>query len=192
MQNKYKIAFISLLALVISTVVYILFLVMTPREDVKTYVESTIDMKNPSLALKLDKIQTNEIINYYLVELQEESNIKYTFVLDNFALLTGDIKVFDQTVRLYVYFKPVVLESGNLLLEIESFSMGSLELPRKEILRYISKEYKLPDWVYVDLNEENIIIDLNSFDYEKIKFNASKIDLVSDELEFNIYLPIGN
>ena len=192
MQNKYKIAFISLLALVMSTVVYVLFLVMTPREDVKTYVESTIDMENPSLALKLDKIQTNEIINYYLVELQEESNIKYTFVLDNFALLTGDIKVFDQTVRLYVYFKPVVLESGNLLLEIESFSMGSLELPRKEILRYISKEYKLPDWVYVDLNEENIIIDLNSFDYEKIKFNASKIDLVSDELEFNIYLPIGN
>lgn len=192
MQNKYKIAFITLLALVISTIVYILFLVMTPREDIKTYVESTIDMENPSLTLKLDKEQTNEIINYYLVELQKDSKIKYTFVLDNFAMLTGDIKVFDQTIRLYVYFKPVVLESGNLLLEIESFSMGSLELPKKEILRYISNEYKLPDWVYVDLNEENIIVDLNGFDYEKIKFNASKIDLVSDELEFNIFLPIGN
>lgn len=192
MKNKFKTAFIALFALVISVVVYFLFLIMLPREDINKYVETEINIKEPSLTLELNKKETNEIINYYLFDLQKESKVKYTFVLDNLALLVGDIKVFDQTIQLYMYFKPKVLPTGNLLLEIESISMGSLTLPTKEILKYISREYNLPKWVYVDLDKENVVVDLNNFKLEKIKFNATKIDLVADELEFNIYFPTKN
>lgn len=188
MKKNWKIILIISLLIIFSLITFIFIRATEKREEIN--ITEKNDTTSPSFQLKLNKNQTNELINFYLEDFQKDSKIKYTFVLDNFALIQGDFEILGKTLKLYFYLKPNVLENGNVELIVESISIGTLELPSSDILKYIKNNYKIPAWVKINPNEDKISINLDEFKLKSgIYANASKIDLVNDQIELNIFIP---
>lgn len=188
MKKYWKQILIALIVIVLALITFVYIRAITEREEIKVVEKNNTE--TPSFQLKLNKAQTNELINFYLEDFQKDSKIKYTFVLENLALIQGDFELLGKTLKLYFYFRPSVLEDGNVELSVESISVGTLELPSSDILKYIAKNYKIPDWVLIKPNDDKILIKLNEFKLENgIYFSAEKTDLINDQIEVNVFIP---
>ena len=169
-------------------IIIFLFVNASKTRETIPYTGKTNSNNNPTFSVNLSTNQTNELINFYLEDYQKNSDIKYTFYLENVALIKGDFEFLGTKMKLYFYLEPKVLDNGNVELEVISISLGTLELPRKQILNYITNNYKIPNWV--EIKEDKIIMNLDRFKLKNdIYFSAKKIDLINKEIEMNVFLP---
>lgn len=92
------------------------------------------------------------------------------------------------TIPLYIYFQPSKMEDGSILLRITEISVGSLSLPKAEVLAYLQKNYKLPAFVKIDSEQAQVQVQLTEL---KNKFGlygkANTIDLYNDQFIVDIY-----
>lgn len=152
-------------------------------------IEKTIT-KSPSFAIKLNKNQVNAIVAYSLSNYLKKSQIKYTFQLKDQAVLKGEFKLLGYPVQFLLYFDPYVMNNGDVQLRARHLALGQLELPIGTVMNYISHSYKIPKWVKLDSKSKTIDLKLNEFKTKQgIQFKATKIDLVNDEIDLNVYLP---
>ena len=92
----------------------------------------------------------------------------------------------------YLYFEPSVLKNGDVQLKAKSISIGTLSLPISELMKFVKLKFKLPEWVEVNSKEEQIIMHLSEFQLKGgMYIGADKIDLVGDEILFNVFLPVS-
>ena len=146
--------------------------------------------KESTFQVQLTKSQTNELLNYYLNEFQKDSKVKYSFVLENQALLQGTFPFMGHDLIFYLYFEPTVTDGGNVQLKAKSISIGTLSLPISELMKYVKTQFKLPAWVIVNSKDEIIELHLNEFQLKGgMYLGAEKIDLLGDEIKFNVFLP---
>lgn len=190
-KNYWKISFLILLGLVVGSTAFIGTRIFTIREpDYKEIPKITQREGEPVLTINSEKEKVNELINFFLEDFQEDSDVKYTFSLENEAMLNGEFKILGVPIDFYLYFEPYVTENGNVQLKAKSLSVGSLNLPMKEAMRIVKKNYKLPSWVEVDPDELTVMIRLDKFRMQNGMYvKADKIDLVNDEIRFSLYLP---
>ncbi len=93
-----------------------------------------------------------------------------------------------QKIPLYIYFQPSKLDDGSVLLTVSEVSAGTLGLPRAEILTYLKKNYKLPDFISVDVESSSILIQTTAITNNLgIYVKANTIDLYNDQIIFDIY-----
>ncbi|MEG0285146.1 MULTISPECIES: YpmS family protein [Vagococcus] len=189
-KNPWRVAFLTLLAVVIGFISVLMFRISTPR--------MTYDAKLPVIETKekaifdinMKKEQVNDAINFFLEESMKESGVDYSFVLENQAMIDGTFNLLGHETHFYLYFEPYVLNDGNVQLKAKSLSVGSLNVPIPAMINYISSTTDLPNWIEMDADQQLINLHLNKFQLDNgMSIRAKKINLINDEISFSIYLP---
>ncbi|WP_086445523.1 YpmS family protein [Candidatus Enterococcus lemimoniae] len=189
--NHWKVAFIVLIGLIIGSAAFVFIRVTQVREPNYTPVPELVEKDGtPVIAIQSKKKQINALIDFYLGDFQKGSDITYKFYLENEAMLNGTFEVLGHPIQFYLYFDPYVMDNGNVQLKAKSLSIGTLGLPMKEILKFVQRDYKLPNWVEVNPDDSTVLLRLDQFRMQNGLFiRAEKINLVDDDIRMNIYLP---
>lgn len=192
--NRWKFAFILLLAAQLAFLAVIASRVIEVREPVTGILEQ--ENKNNDISIGVfstSKDELNKTLANYVSDLQTK-NFSYQFYASSTTMLfEGTYTFLGFEVPLYIYFEPYTTESGAIQLKVTSFSAGTLPLPEGEVLKYIAKGYDWPEFVTVDSQSSIITIDLTKLkNSENIYLKARTIDLKNDVITFEIYKKIKN
>lgn len=147
--------------------------------------------KYSKINVSMDKKQMNATINYYLRKKLSNKKMKYRFLVTNKVILMGTTKILGQNVSFTLVNTPKITNDGNIELNVDTVSIGTLKVPKKYILSYIKKNYDLGEFAKISPNKKKIKIILNSFSNKKgIIIKAHKLDLQNDNLEVKVYIPM--
>ncbi|HEM3173074.1 TPA: YpmS family protein [Streptococcus suis] len=185
--NIWKWLSLAQLALLIGCGIVLYTRIQTDREDLTKLVQtSTEDTKVGTFSTNRE--QLNQTLTNYLKEYQTEEFSYQLFVTSQQVVFEGSYQVFGVTIPLYIYFQPSKMEDGSILLRITEISVGSLSLPKAEVLAYLQKNYKLPAFVKIDSEQAQVQVQLTEL---KNKFGlygkANTIDLYNDQFIVDIY-----
>ena len=190
MSKIWKWLFLGLLALNLALVSVVSYRIMTP-------VETTSSVSLPKGATKIGKYSmTREELDAALTGFaQDYSTDKMRFkvkVTSSKIVFESSYKVLGHPVPLYVYFTPVVSESGAIVLHVSELSAGTLKLPVSDVLKMIKRSTNLPDYIAIDSKKGKVTLNIQSMKNEKgITARAQSLDLVNDRIEFDIYKTIN-
>ncbi|HEM5197570.1 TPA: YpmS family protein [Streptococcus suis] len=185
--NIWKWLFLAQLALLIGCGIVLYTRIQTDREDlIKLVQTSTEDTKVGTFSTNRE--QLNQTLTNYLKEYQTEEFSYQLFITSQQVVFEGSYQIFGVTIPLYIYFQPSKMEDGSILLRITEISVGSLSLPKAEVLAYLQKNYKLPAFVKIDSEQAQVQVQLTEL---KNKFGlygkANTIDLYNDQFIVDIY-----
>ena len=190
-ENPWKLAFFILIGIIIGTAIFLYIRITAEREKSSVLETPAVVTGEPSFQVQITKDQANQLINFYLNDFQAKSPVKYRFVLENQALLNGTFHFLGHDLNFYLYFEPYVLDNGDVQLKAKSISIGRLSLPISELMSYVKNNFKLPSWVETDTKNEQMIIHLSQYKLANGMYvQAEKIDLLDDNIKFNVFLPI--
>lgn len=189
--NYWKYSFIVLLALVIGTLGFIAYNVSAPQtKQVQT--EKMIKAGS-TFDIQMHKKQINSVVAYYLENYLENSKVKYNFTLDQQAILSGQFKFLGFPVEFNLFFKPYVLENGDIQLRAKQLAVGQLKVPMSFVFNYIQRQYKFPKWVVLNAHKSRITLRLNEFKLANgMQVKARHIDLKNDKIDLSVYVPLKN
>lgn len=186
--NPWQIATLVLLGLILGTGVWLAHSLLTPVEQPAS--TTTTTSGDPAMTVSLTKRQANEIVEYYLNDVQKGSPVKYSLTLADQAVLGGTFKFFGQPVKFQLLFDPLVLKNGNVELKARQLNVGSLPVPISYVMSYAHSNFKLPKWVTMNSKKKTVVLDLNKFKLASgMQIKATKIDLPNSEINFSVYLP---
>lgn len=138
------------------------------------------------------KEQLNKTVVSYLEDYQKKGMTYKLYATSSQILFEGTYTLLGYEVPLYVYFQPSRLENGAVQLKVTSFSVGTLPLPEDQVLKYIKSSYDLPKFVKIQPNQSTITINVQNLDNEEgIYLKAQTINLVNDDISFDIYKKSG-
>ncbi|MGV3027508.1 YpmS family protein [Streptococcus hyovaginalis] len=185
----WKYLFIILLALNLAFVSVVVYRVLQPREQ-KMTAENTSKRKTPIKAGSF--VTTREELNNTAAAFLEDYQTKgfrYEFyTTSSQVLFQGTYTLLGYEVPLYVYFEPFVLSNGNVQLEVKSVSAGTLSLPKKEVLSYISNAYDIPDFLAIKPKKSEIILSLKDIELSNgLYAQATEFDLANDRIRFDLF-----
>ena len=185
MSKVWKWLFLGLLALNLALVSVVTYRVMTPVE--------TSSVSLPKGATKIGRYSmTKEELDAALTGFAQDKMHFKVNVTNSKIVFESSYKVLGYAVPLYVYFTPVVSESGAIVLKVSDLSAGSLSLPVSDALKMIKRSTKLPDYISIDNKKEKVTLNIQSMKNEKgITARAKSLDLVNDRIEFDIYKTIN-
>lgn len=188
--NPWKTAFFLLLALILGSGAFLTSRILAIREPNYKAAPTVQRKGDPILSINTNKEKVNQVIDYYLEEYLDNGDIQYHFALENEAMLTGEFEILTFPVTFYLYFDPFVMENGNVQLRAKSLSVGTLNLPVSEVMKMVKRNFKFPEWIEVNSEEQNIMIRLDKFQMANGLFmKANRINLLDDEIQFSLYLP---
>ncbi|MFC6171278.1 YpmS family protein [Loigolactobacillus jiayinensis] len=186
--NWWKWLFIALVAILLGSGAYLGAKLTTPAPTNTS--SETVIKRDPTFAVNLNKSQVNAVISYYLNHYLKDSKIKYDFDLDEQAILKGKFKLLGYPVPFSIYFDPYVKENGDVELKARRMEIGSLSVPIKTVMNYISHSYKFPKWVVLSSSNKTITLKLNEFKMKNgMQIKATRIDLPNNKINLNVYIP---
>ncbi|WP_251546712.1 YpmS family protein [Limosilactobacillus caecicola] len=188
-RNYWKWAFWALIIIILGSGIFLYSRVTAPT-TVPT--ESSAPARTASsFEINLNRKQVNALSSNYLDRLLKGNNIKYRFVVGTqYATVIGSTKFLGAKVQFAINFIPERQSNGNVLLKAKGLSVGRLNLPIKYVMGYIKKQYKLPNWVYVNQKKRTILLDLNKYSKQhSLHYAAEKIDIKNGEFRFLISIP---
>ncbi|HEL1675304.1 TPA: YpmS family protein [Streptococcus suis] len=185
--NIWKWLFLAQLALLIGCGIVLYTRIQTDREDLTKLVQTSGEDTKVG-TFSTNREQLNQTLTNYLKEYQTEEFSYQLFITSQQVVFEGSYQVFGVTIPLYIYFQPSKMEDGSILLRITEISVGSLSLPKAEVLAYLQKNYKLPAFVKIDSEQVQVQVQLTEL---KNKFGlygkANTIDLYNDQFIVDIY-----
>ena len=184
--NIWKWLFLGLVSLLVALCLVIQSRMATPRETVRQLHQTakTSDVQVGTMTTTRD--QFNDTIKYLLKKYHLSD---YKVYADNQQiLLEGQLSLLGKDYPLYIYFQPSKLENGNILLTVKDFSVGTFQIPQKMVLRLLSKNKNIPDFIQISPKESTITIVLPEIDNDfGIYVKANTIDLYNDKIVFDLY-----
>ncbi|HEL1960236.1 TPA: YpmS family protein [Streptococcus suis] len=185
--NIWKWLFLAQLALLIGCGIVLYTRIQTDREDLTKLVQTSGEDTKVG-TFSTNREQLNQTITNYLKEYQTEEFSYQLFITSQQVVFEGSYQIFGVTIPLYIYFQPSKMEDGSILLRITEISVGSLSLPKAEVLAYLQKNYKLPAFVKIDSEQAQVQVQLTEL---KNKFGlygkANMIELYNDQFIVDIY-----
>lgn len=189
--KKWKKLFFLLLGINVVIIGLLIVMMKLPNRDEAYFTESLENNQYAPLSIQTNKENLNQIINHYLNDQGLTGAFDYKVILDEAVELYGSIPVFSQNVQLKLTFEPTALENGDIVLQQKSISVGRLQLPVPYVLKLVHDHYKLPKWVYIRPNEENIYVSLQSMKLKSdVKVKVDQFNLQDDEIRFTLLVPI--
>ncbi|CAM3898491.1 YpmS family protein [Mesobacillus zeae] len=191
MKNKWKISFFVLLGIVALTLGVLFFMITAPADDM-AYRQGQLDEKKESVKLqvKTNKSDMNKVLNHYLEEESKAGSIDYRVALGEEVELYGTMPLFSENVNMKMTFEPKALKNGDLVLRQKNISVGSLNLPVSYVLKMVMNNYNLPEFVYIQPNEEMVYISLQKLKLKgDVKVRADRFDLQKDNISFTLQVP---
>jgi uncharacterized protein YpmS len=193
MKNKWKVAFFILLGVVGILFVTLFIMASTPFNRPETDYKNVgiTEDEHVSFLVRTNKADLNKVMNHYLVEEGFTGPIDYQVFVKDQVELYGTVPVFGQNLEMLLTFEPQALENGDLLLKQKSISIGSLNLPVAYVMKVIQQNYKLPNWVEIEPNNESIYVSLQEMELKSdIKVRANSFDLKRDDISFTLWVPV--
>ncbi|MFB4163231.1 YpmS family protein [Alteribacillus sp. JSM 102045] len=188
--NLWKWLFITLSIVNIGVIIWLYLLFnSTPAEPIFPQRES-VEETDVEFSIVTDRDNLNQLINRYLDELSEGERASYSVELDSKVRLKGSVRAFNQQIPATVVLEPVVQENGDLVLQQESISLGKLQLPNRQVLGYIKKNYEMPEWIEVNPKREDIYVAVTDIsNNQNIEVKAEQFNLTNDRISFSVHTP---
>ncbi|MBM7643812.1 uncharacterized protein YpmS [Scopulibacillus daqui] len=191
MKNKWKMAFFTLLGIVVIVLVltgvfFFSFLAIGGKTQ-----NIPNDVKNnsqPIFTVQADKEQLDHLINNE-IQRHQTGNLNYSVNMDNDVRVNGSLGVLGTSMPFSIAFNPVV-ENGDVILKEKTVKLGKFNLPDKQVLKFINFGTKLPDWVIVQPDKRQIYINVTKIPLNKdIDFylKAKQIQLSSNKIIFELH-----
>lgn len=187
--NKWKWAFLSLVAALVALSLVVIGRISTTREETTSGVVTTLSPDGEKIGtFTTTKDQLNTLLASYLKDYQTDEFSYYVTLTNQFLLFEGVYTIWGIDIPLYIYFQPNKLNDGSILLTVSEISAGTLSLPKEEILTYIQRQSDLPSFVTIDAEKAAVTVRLPEIENKQgIYIQANTIDLYTDELIFDIY-----
>ncbi|THB61283.1 DUF2140 family protein [Vagococcus silagei] len=189
-SNPWRIAFLTVIALIIGAFLFIGSRIFTSRT---TYDPSQpkVELKGePAVQIKMKKEQVNRLVTYYFKDFINDSDVDLHFVLENNALVQGTFPILGHNTKFYLYFEPYVINDGNVQLRAKELSIGTLNVPISAVMNYMTHSIDFPNWIDVDSKQNMITLHLDQFALKNgMSVKANKINLIDDQISFDLYLP---
>ncbi|HFI0529474.1 TPA: YpmS family protein [Streptococcus suis] len=185
--NSWKWLFLILLAMVLGTSIVVINRLESKREDLTKLVPTNSEDAKVG-RFETNKEQLNATIAEYLKEYQTDTFQYKVYLTSQLAIFEGDYQLLGMDIPLYIYFFPSRLEDGSISLAVQEISAGTLSLPKREVLTYLQKNYKLPDIVKIDAENATIQIQLPAIENKfGLYGKVNTIDLYNDQIVVDIY-----
>lgn len=189
-KNYWKIAF---LVLAVCNLVFIfgIGLLLFLSSDQKKIPDETSDTKNYSeFTIDTQKEDLNKLINYYIEKEGLNGPIHYDVFLTDEVELYGEVAVFSQALQLKMTFEPKALENGDLVLQQKDVYLGDVKMPVSYIMKFIRDAYKLPSWVIIQPNDQQVYVALQQMRLNNgIQVRVQEFDLGEDRISMKMLVP---
>lgn len=188
----FKISFFALVivnSVIILTIGILLFWPI-PKEEIDSAKRVAPTGDSSEFVVRTTKENINDLVNAYLSELLKDTKHHYSINLDEEVQLIGELPFFSTTLPLQINFEPIVQKNGDLILQVESISVGKLELPNKQIMHYVGESLPMPEWVIVNADEEEIYVKITDMDIKSnFKVYAEEFNLEKNIIALKIDVP---
>lgn len=193
MTNKFSIwkyLFLILLAMNLAFVGVVAYRIIQPREQ---RISQQSDSKGKASAIKAGSfVTTREELNNtaaaFLEDYQSKGLTYEFYTTSSQVLFQGSYRLLGYEIPLYVYFEPYVLKNGDVQLQVTSVSAGTLTLPKKEVLSYISNAYDIPKFLAIKPKKSEIILLLKDIKLSNgLYAKATEFDLANDRISFDLF-----
>ncbi|PPA71198.1 YpmS family protein [Jeotgalibacillus proteolyticus] len=190
MRNRWKIAFWTLAAIILFTIIFIMYQLFRPVEQIPA---DAAPMVPPEVQAEFNVTTTKEdltIVANRFIEEELNGSINYSLALEDVVALNGSLPVFNSQIDFLMTFDAEALENGDLLLTQESLSLGAIDLPVANVLKFIGDSYEFPEWVTIQPNDQQIIVQVTDIDLAGgLNVKTNSFDLREDDISFSIYVP---
>ncbi|WP_227937864.1 YpmS family protein [Alkalihalobacillus deserti] len=188
--NRWRIAFFTLVGLIFLLVFTVVLLF---HKNFPEVMDEHFIQQAPLTDEAIFTIQTNKgCLNALIASRIENTRSEVPFMVE----LTEDkvqfrsaFSVLGQEVPVTVNFLPDVVANGDLLLKVETFSLGLLNLPVEQVLQLISGWIHFPDWIKtypVDSVVELKVTEIKVNEDDTIHFRFTRFDLEQDLIELEM------
>lgn len=186
-RNIWKWLFLLLLAAILGFGMVAASRMLTRREDT-SQIQQTEGAETKIGTFTTTRDQLNDTVATYLKDYQTKDFSYKLYASNQMVLFEGEYAILGQKIPLYIYFQPSKLDDGSVLLSVSEISAGTLSLPKAEILNYLKKNYKLPSFISIDVDNASILIQLTAIKNSLgIYAKANTLDLYNDQIIFDIY-----
>ena len=189
-MKKWKLFFGSLLAANILVVGLLLIIVFqpSPTQDRQKSDKAIVD--GVELDIQTNKKDLTQLINYYLRKESRNQRVNYEVFLADEVQLIGELPVFEKTINMVLAFEPEVQKNGDVTLRQKSISLGELQLPVFIVLKYIKDNYKMPEWVIINPEEQTVYVALQKMKLKSdFRVKVKTFNLQQDEIIFQLVVP---
>ena len=118
--TSWKWAFLTLLAIVLGSVIWLFIQVAIPYSNEQKQLDQGISNETEEaipFQVAAEKEQINLLIDQYITEKQTGQSVNYQFQLTDQAELAGTFKVFGINIPFHLDLDPFVMENGNIQLK---------------------------------------------------------------------------
>lgn len=194
-RNPWKTAFFIFLGMIAVVILSLVIKVKSIPEirtglATKENLETTVwEPEEASFEIHMTKRQANKLIQPYLEKFQEDSLVKYEFIIADEAILRGNFEVFGFEVAYTIYLEPRVLENGDVDLFARDIFLGSMSLPVPEVLKIVGETVEFPAWVGIDSENQTFVLHLEQLTLENgMRFKLKEINLQEDSIQADVFL----
>lgn len=188
-DDPWKKRFILLAGLNIFIIFAILLLVFWPVSKTNLP-KGKYFVPDAEFTISSNKNNLNQLINSYLATLPGNEDLSYYVTLEEDVQIHGTLEAFNTKVPLNMQLKPIVQKNGDIVLDLDSISIGRLFLPNNKVLKYLKDKYPLPEWVVVDPDTEKIYVAVTNIEpRSNFKVSVKEFDVKNDHLSFRITVP---
>ncbi|WP_332694135.1 YpmS family protein [Halalkalibacter lacteus] len=191
-NQVWKIAFFALSGLVVLVIIFlfVLFQRYFPEVDENHFIQKQPTEEEATFNIQTNKAKLNTLIASRIE--QTPSDISYMVeLLDENVQFRSAFRILGQEVPVTINFKPVVVPNGDLLLKVETFSVGILSLPVDQVLQFISNWIEVAEWIVTYPSERVVEVKVTEIKVDKnesIRFRFLTFDLEKDNIELEMII----
>ncbi|BAB04900.1 YpmS family protein [Halalkalibacterium halodurans] len=175
---------LALLTLIFATVLAFLFRLSWSSEPY--HFEDAEEMKGEaSFTITTDRDRLNRLMEVEIANLIEDGEPPYRVVLtDEHVEFHANMQLLGFQAPIIIQLLPTVAQNGDLVLEVDSFSLGGIQLPIEHILQWMSQMEDIPEWVVFYPKERLVVAEITTLQVdERLSFRFRTFDLYSDQIE---------
>lgn len=186
MENKWKIAFFALLAMIVIAFVVITYSIFSPTEQEELKVGSIENSAGSVLQVQTTTKEFEAIAQKYLGDAIKNSPIAVDIAVDEQIYLFSELVLFGVPIPIQMDFDPIA-DGGNIRLKQTEVHVGKLNVPPSSVLKLLKDSVDFPSWIIVRPNDEEIFIDLSRLNIANgNRVRAKEIDLKNDKIQLEI------
>ncbi|GAE25883.1 hypothetical protein JCM9140_1904 [Halalkalibacter wakoensis JCM 9140] len=189
-NQGWKIAFFALLGFiaVCSIIALILFQRYFPEVDERHFEPTQPTGEEATFLIQTDKSKINALIATRIQE--QETDMPYMVELMNDSVqFRSAIRIVGQEIPVTINFIPLVSPNGDLLLEVQTFSVGILQLPVEQILQLLPTWVELAEWIVPYPSERAVEVKITEIQVDEsdtMQFRFLTFDLEQDNIELEL------
>ncbi len=142
------------------------------------------------ISVEADKSAVNGLIQRYLDGKGELGPVNYSVYVNNDVELMGTFEVFEEEIEFKMDFSASVLDNGDLWLEEKSLQVGGLEIPSAYVLKFVQKNYSLPEWVSIYPNDQIIYLSISKMKLnDGTRLRMKEFNLPENKIKVDLLVP---